>query len=242
MWILCGIWGEFTCKHFFFLTLFTLRSYFQNWDYKAGMFFWGFFFFLSFQFWSSEMCVALLSSSVSSCTVFTWSAGASSCFLNTEREREKNTRGESVKSLWRVGWLAESLSASGGAGRQTHPGPSGTCWHRWAPAQDWSPGNRPLAPQTDLKHKICDSRRRRLARMIRCAGAWIALNRFFRASARCDLFNFESCVPFNMIPNQIPSMCKKHLTSISFFFPPLNYVSHRVDSCRSSCRLEKVPP
>lgn len=141
----------------------------------------------------------------------------------TQRGREKKHTWrvceESVKSLWRVGWLAESLSASGGAGRQTHPGPSGTCWLRWAPAQDWSPGNRPLAPQTDLKHKIRDSRRRRLARMIRCAGAWIALTRFFRASARCDLFNFESCVPSNMIPNQIPSMCKKHLTSISFFSP-----------------------
>lgn len=166
------------------------------------------------------MCVALLSSSVSSCTVFTWSAGASSCFLKTEREREK-THVESLwRGLWRVGWLAESLSASGGAGSQTHPGPSGTCWLRWAPAQDWSPGNRPLAPQTDLKHKIRDSRLRRLARMIRRAGAWIALTRFFRASARCDLFNFESCVPFNMIPNQIPSMCKKHLTSI-LFFPPI---------------------
>lgn len=236
---------------FFFFTLFTLSSYL--------IFFWTeiakleCFFFLSFQFWSSEMCVVLLGSSVSGradfllSLVFTWSAEASSCFLKTgERKKKINPWGvcrepDDSASPWvRV---LEPRS-------QTHPGPSGTCWLHWAPARGWSPGSRPLAPRTDLKTQ--DSRltaKTRSYDSLLCH--WISLTRFLRASAHRDLLNLESYVGSNMIPNQLLPKCKKKNNIwLQFrFFPQIMFLTGWIHAglfvgwkkCRCNCPTLLLP-
>lgn len=186
MWSLGGeFWGEFTCKPSYFWTLFTLWTYLQNWDYKAGMFVFVLPVLLQWDVWHFFLSSSLLLQSsldLQKLHLVSWKENGK----NTVRDKccpsaslESVCPNASLESV-RLSWVSASPVPRCG----THRGPWGTCWLRWAPVQDWSPSNRPLAPQTDLQTQILES--------------WFTfLNHgdpvFFRSSPG-ELLNFQSHV------------------------------------------------